>query len=44
MKPIGKPNLLFQQIAAVLVANPDKGLAKNVSWLNVERFNGLRSG
>ena len=44
MKPVAKPNLLSQymgrfreHILDVLVTNGSKGLARNVSELNVER-------
>lgn len=35
-KPVGKPNFMHQTILGYLVDNK-RGLAKNVSWLNVDR-------
>lgn len=37
MKPIGKTNLLHQQILGSLVANKQGTLAGNVSWENCDR-------
>lgn len=37
-KPIAKPSRVRQIVLASLLDNRDKGLAKNVSWLNVDRM------
>lgn len=38
MKPVARPNVYRQHILDVLLINSAKGLARNVSDLNVERF------
>lgn len=35
-KPVGKANLLHQQILAALLINDKRGLAKNVSLRNID--------
>lgn len=37
VKPIFRPNAVRQTVLAALAVNADKGLAKNVSDLGVER-------